>query len=293
MLGYFKPLKEELKMKDYYNYRSFYCGHCHILKKEYSRFSSILMSYEAVFISLLFTTKIINQKKKIRCTALPIIKVPIYDNEAIRLSILINQIFIYAKIKDKIYDNEWYGYKFIDFITLKGKKKTKNNLKKINMDTDKIFDMLEHGQTLETEKLEFIEYIQPYKEAMEYIFTQAAHHFRLDKKLYESLGGNFLTLMYLLDAGDDYYEDIKNNRFTPLNKLAENDVQQYFEKQVPTMLDNIVKIIFQLKHPYEIIILNILGEYINSEKYRIIKRLRNKGASNDDKSKLLRYFRSI
>ena len=114
MLGYFKPNKNELKMKDYYDYRSFYCAHCHLIKNKYSRLSSILMSYEAVFISMLFCQSKISHKEKVRCTAIPIIKVPIFNIDLMKISILINQIFIYAKLKDKVYDGEWVGYKILD-----------------------------------------------------------------------------------------------------------------------------------------------------------------------------------
>jgi hypothetical protein len=294
MLGYFQPLKDELKMKDYYDYRAFYCGHCHLLKNEFSRLSAAFMSYEAVFISLLFTTSTPRVKTKIRCTAFPLVKVPIFNTDIMDLSILVNQLFTYAKLQDKVFDDEWYGYRIINMFTNWGKNKTRRRLKTYNIDYDDVFAMLERGHHIEVENITFSEYIAPYQEAMEYIFSQIALYKDLDQSIYRSIGGDFLILMNLLDAGDDYFDDIKNKRFTPLNHLSEAELVTYFKNAIPEQLDKIVNNVFLLQHPYEVIILNILGEHIDSEKNRIIKKLRNKGESNHgSKPRLLRYLRSI
>jgi hypothetical protein len=154
--------------------------------------------------------------------------------------------------------------------------------------------MLERGHHIEVENISFSEYIAPYQEAMEYIFSQIALYKDLDQSIYRSIGGDFLILMNLLDAGDDYFDDIKNKRFTPLNHLSEAELVTYFKNAIPEQLDKIVNNVFLLQHPYEVIILNILGEHIDSEKNRIIKKLRNKGESNHgSKPRLLRYLRSI
>ena len=158
---------------------------------------------------------------------------------------------------------------------------------------DKIFSFLETGQSIEKETMDFYGYTDPYKKAMEYIFYQFALYCNLDSQLYKNLGGDLLILMNLLDAGDDYYDDILNQRFNPLNTIQEKNVQNIFNQLFLERLDKMVKNILKLDNPYEVILINILGEYLNKEKERILSKLNNKGKNNDDQSKLLRYFRSF
>jgi len=294
MLGYFRPLKEELKMKDYYEYRSFYCGHCHLIKNEFSRFSTLMMSYEAVFTAILFTTSKITQSNKIRCTAIPLVKVPVYNTDLMKVTILINQVFMYAKLSDKIADDEGAKYKIVDVLAYFGKAKTKKQLATIGIDVNTIYGFLEKGQKAELGKKTFNEFTEPYRMAMEYIYSEIAGCFDLDQTVYAAIGSDFLILMNLLDAADDYFEDQQNTSFNPLCQLSEKEVHTFFRSSSLKYLDKVVNSILDLNHPYEVLLLNIIGKNINDEIKRIILKLKTRGASSaNGKSKLLRYLRSV
>ena len=55
MYGYIVVNKQELKFREYDECRSYYCGLCEVLKKEYGRLGQISISYDMLFLILLLT----------------------------------------------------------------------------------------------------------------------------------------------------------------------------------------------------------------------------------------------
>ena len=46
MFGYVLVNKPELKIREFENYRSYYCGLCHQLKEEYGTFGRMMLNYD-------------------------------------------------------------------------------------------------------------------------------------------------------------------------------------------------------------------------------------------------------
>ncbi len=53
MFGYIQINQQELKIKDFNKYRSYYCGLCHTLKDRYGRTGQMLLNYDMTFLALL------------------------------------------------------------------------------------------------------------------------------------------------------------------------------------------------------------------------------------------------
>ncbi len=53
MFGYLTPLRDELKVREFSTYRAHYCGVCRCLRKECGLCSSLSLTYDAAFLSLL------------------------------------------------------------------------------------------------------------------------------------------------------------------------------------------------------------------------------------------------
>ena len=53
MFGYVICNKNEMKIRDFERYRSFYCGLCHTLLKRYGRKGQALLSYDLTFLNIL------------------------------------------------------------------------------------------------------------------------------------------------------------------------------------------------------------------------------------------------
>ncbi|MDF2615785.1 MAG: hypothetical protein K0Q47_440, partial [Sedimentibacter sp.] len=56
MFGYVTINKMELKFKEYYSYRGYYCGLCKSLKTEYSNLSRFTLNYDMTFLILLLSS---------------------------------------------------------------------------------------------------------------------------------------------------------------------------------------------------------------------------------------------
>ena len=73
MFGYILINRQELKMKDYDKYRSYYCGLCHTLKDRYKRTGQLLLNYDMTFLAMLLSAlyEEAEQQDKGRCLPHP------------------------------------------------------------------------------------------------------------------------------------------------------------------------------------------------------------------------------
>lgn len=55
MFGYVTVYDKELKIRDYETYRSYYCGLCSALKKQYGRTGQMLLNYDMTFLLMLLS----------------------------------------------------------------------------------------------------------------------------------------------------------------------------------------------------------------------------------------------
>jgi len=54
MFGYIAPLKAEMKVREFEVYNAYYCAICHAVKRRYGELPRLLLSYDAVFIAMLY-----------------------------------------------------------------------------------------------------------------------------------------------------------------------------------------------------------------------------------------------
>ena len=78
MFGNVKPLNQELKIRDYSNYRAYYCGLCKSMGGKYAGLCRLGLSYEAVFIAIIISAMLDDKVmvKQKRCFIHPFSKRP-------------------------------------------------------------------------------------------------------------------------------------------------------------------------------------------------------------------------
>jgi hypothetical protein len=75
MFGYIRPLKDELKVREFEQFKACYCGLCQTLKKEYGRLASFLLTYDFTFLAMLsWDGETAPETDCIRCAASPVRK---------------------------------------------------------------------------------------------------------------------------------------------------------------------------------------------------------------------------
>lgn len=75
MFGYIRPLKGELKVREYEQFKTCYCALCHTLKSDYGAYARLILNYDFTFLAMLLWDG--NDKPKTacsRCVASPLVE---------------------------------------------------------------------------------------------------------------------------------------------------------------------------------------------------------------------------
>ena len=109
MFGYVNIYKDELKIKDYNLWRSYYCGLCKILGKNYNQLTRLGLNYDMTFLSIIIGAAL-NEKPKItkeRCIIHPINKrFTAVSEKALSYAGAISIVLTKEKLEDDINDDK-------------------------------------------------------------------------------------------------------------------------------------------------------------------------------------------
>ncbi len=102
MFGYITVNQDELKIKDYKLYRSFYCGLCRELKKAFGRTGQLSLSYDMTFLIVLLTALYEEEVQTgfCKCIAHPFEKHPVSASLFTSYAADMNLILTYYKCLD-------------------------------------------------------------------------------------------------------------------------------------------------------------------------------------------------
>ncbi len=122
VFGYLKPDKPELKIREYEEYKSVYCGLCKYLGKYYGIVSRLTLSYDCTLIAMLIMSlrnESINYSKK-RCVVNPLKKCNFCfsSGESYHFAGAVSVIMTYYKLEDTIYDSGFFKATAARFLKL-------------------------------------------------------------------------------------------------------------------------------------------------------------------------------
>ncbi len=109
MFGNIKPLRTELTIRDYTNYRAYYCGICKSMGKRYRGLCNMGLSYEAVFLAVLLSAMTDDKVtvKDQRCMMHPFVKRPMaVHNNSIDKAAAVNVLLMYNSLVDNVNDEK-------------------------------------------------------------------------------------------------------------------------------------------------------------------------------------------
>lgn len=225
MFGYIGVNKGELKIKDYDTYRSFYCGVCKSLGKNYGLFGKVTLSYDMTFVAILLSSLYdeVEIKKKSRCIVHPIISHMEIVNEYTDYAAAMNILLTYYKLKD-----DWVDDK--NFAANMGAGTLKSAFKKASAKYERQAKAIKEGIRLQNEleaagECDFDKISMPTGMMLEEIFDMKQDEWQ---KPLRRLGLFLGKYIYLLDAYVDLEKDIKKNSFNPLIEFSKEE--NFFEK---------------------------------------------------------------
>ncbi|NLX94501.1 MAG: hypothetical protein GXZ02_11790 [Clostridiales bacterium] len=233
MVGYIKAYKPELKVKDYEVYKGLYCSLCKQLRKSYSPFAQLFLSYDFAFLLVLkmaISSECPAFEVK-RCHYNPLVKCNCCNNEEIALCADLSVIISYYKVKDNIRDSKTLKkitmYLFLPIVGL-----MHNKAKRRIPDFEKAIAeaMFEQARIEENQDTTIDKAAEPTARALSAIFSMRESDAE-QKAVLKRLGYMLGRWVYIVDAVDDLQDDIKKNTFNPF-KFNVTDMTSMQQKEL-------------------------------------------------------------
>ena len=221
MLGYVKPDKPELKIREFEIYSGYYCGICKSIARRYGQLPRMTLNYDSVFLAILIAgiDPEVEHIEIERCIVHPAKKrTIIYDSSAIDYAADILLLLAYYKLKDD-YQDERSLKAAVGIALMQGtfQKLMKTTPEKCSYVEERLNELT----SLEKENCASIDRsAEPFAKLMEEVFdyphlgntkNSTDHH-----GIFRRIGYHLGKWIYLIDAYDDIEDNLKEKSFNPL-----------------------------------------------------------------------------
>jgi len=224
VFGYITINKMELKFKEYYSYKGYYCGLCKCLKSKYSNKSRLTLNYDMTFLILLLSS-LYEMKNTIyneRCIVHPSKKQLIIQNDITEYAASINIMLSYYNMLDNWQDEKDYkslaAAKMLQGEFNKSSSNFSEKSKIIKERLDNI-SLLEKGNTQDIDAVS-----NEFGHLMEEIFLYKKDEW---EKNLRKIGFFLGKYIYFLDAYEDMKKDEENKSYNPFNNLNAEEKTAY------------------------------------------------------------------
>lgn len=244
MFGYVMPLKDELKIREYEAFKSYYCGLCFHIKKHFGNLPRMILNYDMTFLAILLDG--LSPKESLTaqkvCMTNPIKKKPVLlNNEALFYAAAMNVALVYFKILDDKHDEHSFKSKVLALGLLPYKNKFPASMHilytTIEENLNQLTALEEHKDFSSIDEI-----AHPFSLIVAHIFKDYPFEMIDDSpSLREHLfqfGYCLGKWIYIIDAADDLEEDLLKNKFNPLDFLY-NKENLDFEILFPKIKDRI------------------------------------------------------
>ena len=280
MFGYIKPCIPELKVKEHELYKATYCGLCKTMGKCTGCLSTLTLSYDFAFLSLIrmVADNAKGEIKMCRCLAHPFKKRPMLQtNDALQFSAKSSVILTRLKLQDNINDSHGIarlGAKIAGCVSI-FLKKTDKNLVKMQ---EQIKECIAELTALEKQGSDSID--ETASTFGKLLGICASHGYEgTTKILMYDIGFHLGKWIYVIDAIDDLSKDVKKGSYNPLKIAIGTELNDSSKAMLysATMLelDKMSKSVelFDFSHHRDIegIIKNVVYEGLVNETKHVLK----------------------
>lgn len=211
-------------------YRSYYCGLCKELKKNSGNFSRLLLSYDMTFIYILLTA-LYEPKTEVkleRCGLNPTKKQLTRRNEIGEYIADMSTLMIYYKCRDDWKDEKKIKAKaLLELIRGKSKKLKKKYPKKIK-NISYWMKKIDEGEKKNSQNID--EMAGYFGHIMAELFIYKEDEWQ---RSLETMGFFLGKFIYLMDAYDDFYDDLKKENYNPFCEMSK---MEKFDEKVGKIL---------------------------------------------------------
>lgn len=283
MYGYIIANQEELKLKDYKKYRSFYCGLCHTLGKKHGVKGQITLSYEMTFLSVLLNAlyeEPLTHEKHI-CMIHPAQKHDMLFNEITEYAADMEVLLAYYKALDNWHDERDVKSQAFSKTLAKEVKAIEERWPR---QSETVRACIEALSKAEVENDQDIDKVAGYTGKMlGELFVYKKDMWSEDLRRMGFYLGKFV---YLMDAFEDIEKDVKKKNYNIwLSRRTRKDFDALVENTLTLMLGDCARIFEVLPIVQDIDILrNILYSGVWIKYNAVIEKRAAKGEKNDSRS---------
>ncbi len=232
MYGYVVMNKPELKIREYEEYRAYYCGLCKALKRQAGMRGQLALSYDMTFLALLLTALYEPETKKYKehCIVHPIGSQSIRENSCIEYAADMSLMLTWYKCRDDYADDRNMLKAAYGSVLAKKVRRIENQYprqaKSVSLNLGKLVQ-LEKEQITDIDKLSAC-----FGNLLADIFVMKEDEWQT----YLSNFGFYLgKFVYIMDAYDDVEKDRKKGSFNPFLEREKQDGLDDWVKQLLIM----------------------------------------------------------
>ncbi|MBQ8093788.1 MAG: hypothetical protein IJ242_09465 [Clostridia bacterium] len=234
MLGVMLARKDELRFREFYRYRAFYCGLCRALGKQTGAASRLALSFEMTFLAMLLTSLYEPEtaEEQHRCLLHPVAKRQMLHNEVIDYCADLSAIVSYYDLRDG-----WEDERRVDRLAESAvlRKAAEHCAERWPRQRDAVEKYVTALHEIEKRNDQVLD------AAANLTGTMLAELFVMREDVYSrdlrTLGYGLGKFIYLEDCFEDLEADIKHKSYNPL--IARMD-QPGFNENTQMMLDGIM-----------------------------------------------------
>lgn len=293
MFGYVRPCKEELKVKDYEQFRAVYCGLCKALGRSANQLTRLGLNYDFTFLALLLMALDEEEPRlaKESCLANPFRKKAVFaTNKHLEYAADMTNIFTYLKLVD-----DWQDERSIKallaipvyyFPVRIGRKRYEDKYNHYR-------ELLQELVALESSQDKLLDKSADlFARIMTIIFTPDYINNEREKRILQYLGYNLGRWIYVLDAYIDLEEDLQNSNYNPLllqyEYRKEEGLENFKERIWESVEFNLTYTLSNLARAYELLELyrykEILDNIIYVGLYRVMRNKLEGSGRKDERS---------
>lgn len=210
MFGYVTANKPELKMREFYKYKAYYCGLCRVLGERYGFLGKLTLTYDMTFLVMLLTSlyELETTEEEHRCVVHPLQKHKMLMNEITEYAADMNLVLTYFHLMDDWQDERsklgYMGMKALGRTYRKIAERYPEKCKHIQ----ECLEVLSECEKRNEQSID--EAARPFGELMGELFLY--HKDQWEEPLRE-MGFYLGKYIYLMDAYDDIEKDRKEKNY--------------------------------------------------------------------------------
>lgn len=234
MFGYVSAHKPELRMREFYKYKAYYCGLCKVLREKYGFLGQMTLTYDMTFLVILLTSLYESEltQEEHRCFVHPAKKQKMLYNEITEYAADMNIVLTYYKLLDDWEDDR----SKVGYLGQRAYRRTFRELKKRYPEKCEVIrKCLESLHECEANKETNIDLVSRcFGELMGELFVYKQDVW---EETLRQMGFYLGKFIYILDAYDDVEKDIKKDNYNALIALSK---QEGFDEKCEDMLNYVL-----------------------------------------------------